>query len=1062
MAINYDLNNTGPEVQERLDQVMPNKTDISQEVLDRQAGDNALQEQITAINNEIGESGQGGETINGRLDTLEAAVGDGGSVDERIAASAAELVGTATEDYDTLGKVEGVIEQNKADQQAVNDDTYRKSETYSKEEVDNIAATSPQANVNVMATPETTSPTDVLPAQGDAHTLYRVGNWNGSEYDPDVYTEYAWNGTQYVQLAVRSGSLEQDFFNVSEYTGDTYAGVSNAANAVPLIYRKPGLVITYKDTDTGNWLSFQHISTDITNWSTASNWSLPLAAQTDEEPTKGSENLVKSGGVAKWGEENYGFYKDGLEFIHVITDVDGKIIGGIKQDGSVDWYKGVPLPIKREFYKIQEALDNKVDGVYYRNPEYVKLITDDEGKILWGIKKDGTTVVGNGLKVLNESSQDDGEGVTETESLSVNKKINLGEAAFYQSDNPEFVQITIDKEGKILFGIKRDGTIVDYSSNKESSSFSKDVFEALSPNKSYEDGGMALPMSSCNCMVQFSTNESIFKNSYPSVISIPGVISISIAPSSPNNTYPWAHNTFLDTSAIDVVATYGNNSRSMKLINANIYGKDLFSIRIKYPVVTDISINGVATISNYMPSNLEGAYLEKTELALTIHNGDGSVLRTYIFANYSNWDELLAEMIAETTNGEVLEDFEVIKYGCEGDGFDSVNNFEKVYLSKEIREVDYHQRAQNQTAGGTISSFDPMPSGTGSSIPSEPEEFRTYWDSYPTFIRTSDIGFTHIVRLNYHVKDNVVEDLHFSFDGYAYNFTEDIAIPLSGLKLIVNESKVSVTNVSISPYKEIFTPIIMMLHDITPNNEPPSDFNNNTYERIYDLLAYLRLKGFVNIGLYETLNCIDGGRALDRRAFCFYFDDHRQAIWNNEKIRNLMHYYNVYPFLNLLANIEDYLEDEPPCTPPHDFMLSKEEYAMAKSSGWEMAPHSITAYGDYLTYAQFKYAFELVKTKWRQWYGEDPRFLGWHMRQIQPHQYMTARHMGYGVFQGTHNVDGKNAILEAGGNVGNYMTYPRMGVRSTYPDDGGNTWEYLKGLINNYCLDRPDSGMSNR
>ena len=33
MATNYDLNNTGPEVQERLDQVMPNKTDISQEVL---------------------------------------------------------------------------------------------------------------------------------------------------------------------------------------------------------------------------------------------------------------------------------------------------------------------------------------------------------------------------------------------------------------------------------------------------------------------------------------------------------------------------------------------------------------------------------------------------------------------------------------------------------------------------------------------------------------------------------------------------------------------------------------------------------------------------------------------------------------------------------------------------------------------------------------------------------------------------------------------------------------------------------------------------------------------
>ena len=42
MAQNYDLTNTGPEVQERLDQVMPNKTDIAQEVQDRIDGDAAV------------------------------------------------------------------------------------------------------------------------------------------------------------------------------------------------------------------------------------------------------------------------------------------------------------------------------------------------------------------------------------------------------------------------------------------------------------------------------------------------------------------------------------------------------------------------------------------------------------------------------------------------------------------------------------------------------------------------------------------------------------------------------------------------------------------------------------------------------------------------------------------------------------------------------------------------------------------------------------------------------------------------------------------------------------
>lgn len=76
MAQNYDLNNTGQEVQERLDQVLPNKSDIEQEVRDRQAGDNALQEQIDAINTEIGARGQGGETINGRLDFLNSVTGN--------------------------------------------------------------------------------------------------------------------------------------------------------------------------------------------------------------------------------------------------------------------------------------------------------------------------------------------------------------------------------------------------------------------------------------------------------------------------------------------------------------------------------------------------------------------------------------------------------------------------------------------------------------------------------------------------------------------------------------------------------------------------------------------------------------------------------------------------------------------------------------------------------------------------------------------------------------------------------------------------------------------------
>jgi len=47
--------------------------------------------------------------------------------------------------------------------------------------------------VSVTATEQTTDVTDVLPTTGAADTIYRVGNWDGSQFDASVYSEYAWN-----------------------------------------------------------------------------------------------------------------------------------------------------------------------------------------------------------------------------------------------------------------------------------------------------------------------------------------------------------------------------------------------------------------------------------------------------------------------------------------------------------------------------------------------------------------------------------------------------------------------------------------------------------------------------------------------------------------------------------------------------------------------------------------------------------------------------------------------------------------------------------------------------
>jgi len=287
MAQNYDLQNTGPEVQERLDQVMPNKDNLAQEVQDRQDGDANLQEQINTINAEIGEQGGGSETINGRLNELEAAVGDGGSVDERIDAAKEEILGGASEDYNTLGKVEGELE-----------DTYRKEETYTKQQVNDLITTPDVQYVSVVATDQTTAVTDLLPATGADDTIYRIGNWDGTQYDATMYALYAWNGSAYVCLAVRSfvGEVYDISANHPDGQGNPtpYADLTAALAYVPVDIRAGGMSVKFiqgtAQSSDNKYVQFrlmaQSFTTDTIQWQGV-----------DVTPTPGSRNLVESGGV---------------------------------------------------------------------------------------------------------------------------------------------------------------------------------------------------------------------------------------------------------------------------------------------------------------------------------------------------------------------------------------------------------------------------------------------------------------------------------------------------------------------------------------------------------------------------------------------------------------------------------------------------------------------------------------------------------------------------------------------------------------------------------------------
>lgn len=236
-----------------------------------------------------------------------------------------------------------IIDDNKGkNQQTINSevdnalsDRYTKGETYNKTELNNLITTPDVDYVAVVATDQTTDVTDVLPATGAPDTIYRVGSWDGTQYDPTVYSEYAWDGTNY------------KFLDKKEYT------VANAE--------------------------------DFDN---------PNSSKRAKLPNVGAIVDV------------FGRYIDNPEFIEIKRDSEGKLIWAIKLDGSIYYGAGVPKQIQNlisasilaEHTDIIDYLITNY-GKYIDNPEWLDVIRDSAGKILFGIDKNGNVILKDGKKL---------------------------------------------------------------------------------------------------------------------------------------------------------------------------------------------------------------------------------------------------------------------------------------------------------------------------------------------------------------------------------------------------------------------------------------------------------------------------------------------------------------------------------------------------------------------------------------------------------------------------------------------------------------------------------------
>ena len=210
-------------------------------------------------------------------------------------------------------------------------------------------------------------------------------------------------GVNRINVNKTDSNYTHSIFDISEYTGRSYASLSDALGDVPQEKQKGGMTVCFviaSDNSDNKYVQYRlmadEFTTDITQWSIA-----------DE-----------------------GVYVENPEFIYVETDAAGKILWAIKIDGSIYYGAGVPQ-------QVIDYIEEKIAELSLDEYEdIVAFLTDYLGS--------GTT-----LKTLLDSKLD-AEGL-DPETLGTVQAV----------ENPEWLSVTIDSKGKILGGRKQDGTVVE-------------------------------------------------------------------------------------------------------------------------------------------------------------------------------------------------------------------------------------------------------------------------------------------------------------------------------------------------------------------------------------------------------------------------------------------------------------------------------------------------------------------------------------------------------------------------------------------------------------------------
>lgn len=169
----------------------------------------------------------------------------------------------------------------------------------------------------------------------------------------------------------------------------------------------------------------------------------------DDEPTAGSTNLAKSGGITSV----YGDYRDSPEYIRVIADIAGRMLEATRVNGTKVLFGGMDIHGDIDF-----------DGgslFSATSPEWLCVMLDKAGRVLFGVKENGKFYadLDNIPAAVSEALQQIQQEIVSLQQseASISERISLIEQLMYLADNPEFICMEIDSAGRVLAARSNDG-----------------------------------------------------------------------------------------------------------------------------------------------------------------------------------------------------------------------------------------------------------------------------------------------------------------------------------------------------------------------------------------------------------------------------------------------------------------------------------------------------------------------------------------------------------------------------------------------------------------------------